>query len=602
MRSLEATTTLHDSILTRKRETNRRYLLDLQEDSLLLNYRLEAGVSGPHGLPGRVLGGWEAPTCQVRGHFTGHWLSASALLYAVNGDARLKARVEYVVGEIAKCQHENGGRWCFAIPEKYLWWIRDGKSVWAPQYTAHKLLMGLIDAWEYAGVGEALAVAERAAEWFTEYTDGITREAMDDLMDRTETGGMMEAWADLYRHTGRPEHLELMRRYERPRYYAALLTGEDVLTNEHANTTIPEVLGACKAYEITGEGRYLDIARAYWDLAVTRRGYYATGGQTCGEVWSPVGEQSARLGNKNQEHCTVYNMMRLAEFLFRQDGDPRYADYWERNLYNGILAQGYYIPNSAAEQTFEAEDTEALISYFLPMEAGARKYWGSGLDHFWCCHGTLVQANALMLQRGLYYAAPGEALVCQFFPSRVRIAGGDMGLAGDVSIRQEYRGGGVSRPTAVRLAVDVDGGGQRFALKIRLPWWLAGEAVITDESGGAVPYTKENGYARVERAWGKVRLHVDLPKTITVHPLPDRPDTVAFLDGPVVLAGLTDREQALSYDPAHPDALFAPDDERQWGVWNPGWRTVGQAVNLRFLPLYWIRDQRYTTYFPRAGA
>ena len=107
----------------------------------------------------------------------------------------------------------------------------------------------------------------------------------------------------------------------------------------HANTTIPEILGAARAWEVTGDDRWRAIVDAYWRAAVTERGYFATGGQTCGEIWTPPHEQAARLGDKNQEHCTVYNMMLLADRLLRWTGDPAYADYWERNLYNGILAQ-----------------------------------------------------------------------------------------------------------------------------------------------------------------------------------------------------------------------------------------------------------------------
>ena len=91
---------------------------------------------------------------------------------------------------------------------------------------------------------------------------------------------------------------------------------------------------------MTGEQRYLDIAQAYWKSAVTDRGSYVTGGQTCGEIWSAPNQLKARLGDKNQEHCTVYNMMRLADFLFRHTQDPVYLDYWEKNLYNGIIGTG----------------------------------------------------------------------------------------------------------------------------------------------------------------------------------------------------------------------------------------------------------------------
>lgn len=161
-------------------------------------------------------------------------------------------------------------------------------------------------------------------------------------MDRQETGGIMEAWADLYEITGDPKHLELMRWYERPRLTGPVLKGEDILTNVHANTTIPEIHGCARAYEVTGEERFRKIAQQYWDLAVTRRGAFATGGQTCGEIWTPMQVQSTRLGESNQEHCVVYNMIRLADYLFRWTGDVKYADYIEQNIHNGLLAQAFW--------------------------------------------------------------------------------------------------------------------------------------------------------------------------------------------------------------------------------------------------------------------
>ena len=291
-----------------------------------------------------------------------------------------KAKADHIVAELARCQHENGGEWAGSIPPTYLDWVARGKRVWAPQYTIHKTLMGLYDMYALAGNEQALDILSAWARWFHRWTTPLSRQHMDDILD-VETGGMLEAWANLYGVTRQQEHLDLVYRYDRPRLFDKLLAGEDPLTNRHANTTIPEVQGAARAWEVTGERRWRDIVEAYWRLAVTDRGAYCTGGQTCGEIWTPPFEFAARLGDKNQEHCTVYNMMRLAEYLLRWTGDMAYADYWERNLYNGILAQQH-------PQT-------GMISYFLPLEAGAVKKWGSPTDDFWCCHGSLVQAHPL---------------------------------------------------------------------------------------------------------------------------------------------------------------------------------------------------------------
>ncbi len=191
--------------------------------------------------------------------------------------------------------------------------------------------MGLLDAYRYIGSTKALELAEKWAKWFHRWTSAFSREQMDDILD-FETGGMLEIWVELLGITGRTEYRELMDRYTRRRLFDLLLDGSDPLSNMHANTTIPEVLGAARAWEVTGETRWLDIVKSYWELAVEKLPRSATGGSTTGEIWVPQERLSHRLGEKNQELCTVYNMMRLAEFLLRHTGEARYADYWERNL------------------------------------------------------------------------------------------------------------------------------------------------------------------------------------------------------------------------------------------------------------------------------
>ena len=144
--------------------------------------------------------------------------------------------------ELALCQKDNGGQWVCAIPEKYLYWIGQGKGVWAPQYNIHKLFMGLIDVYKYMELEKALSIADKLADWFYDWSGKYSREEFDNIMD-VETGGMLEAWTDLFEITGDEKYKTLMERYYRGRLFEPLLEGKDVLTNMHANTTIPEVLG-----------------------------------------------------------------------------------------------------------------------------------------------------------------------------------------------------------------------------------------------------------------------------------------------------------------------------------------------------------------------
>lgn len=251
-----------DEELVRRREENRKYLLELQSENLLLPYTLEAGLYKSSELPEGIHGGWESPTCELRGHFLGHWLSAAAMHYEAAGDRMLKAKADEIVDMLEQCQKENGGKWAASIPEKYLHWIGSGKRIWAPQYTIHKTFMGLLDMYELAGNDKALEIAERFGEWFYEWSGRYTEEQFQDILD-VETGGMLEIWALLYRFTGKEMFRELMERYYRQALFDGLLEGRDVLSNMHANTTIPEILGAAAAYEVTGEEKWLKIVKAY---------------------------------------------------------------------------------------------------------------------------------------------------------------------------------------------------------------------------------------------------------------------------------------------------------------------------------------------------
>lgn len=584
---------------------NRKYILSLDTANLLQDYYLEAGLWSSSQKPENIHWGWESPTSQLRGHFLGHWLSAAARIYASTGDTEVKGKADRIISELARCQKENGGEWAGSIPEKYLDWIARGKQVWAPQYTIHKTFMGLLEMYKLAGNKQALEIATAWAGWFYRWSGRFTRDQFDNILD-FETGGMLEIWADLYEITGGKEYYELIQRYYRRRLFDPLLEGKDVLTNMHANTTIPEIIGAARVWEVTGEQRWKDIVEAYWRMAVTQRGTYCTGGQTCGEIWTPPHEMSARLGDKNQEHCTVYNMMRLAEILFRWTGDVAYADYWERSLYNGILAQGYweYCIINGVKSEFP---TEGLITYFLPLRSGSRKGWGTHTHDFWCCHGSLVQANASH-NEGIYFEDPCGITICQYIPSE--LVWDRNGY--NVSFRQEldHQAGSSSkinrlntdimhRPDvlAVNVTVTCDKPTE-FELKLRLPWWVKGNArIFVNGELQDIP-TLPSSLCTLKKIWENDSVRIELPKGLSVCPLPDNPDMVAFMEGPVVLAGLCDEERTLYGDKEHPETILIADNEREWESWITAYRTYGQDRNIRFIPLYDIGYEKYSVYFP----
>ena len=632
--------TLADGELRRRENANRDYLMRLSSDNLLLNYRLEAARPTENfgALPQNIHGGWEFPTCQLRGHFLGHWLSAAAMRFHETGDMELKAKADAIVAELALCQRDNGGEWAASIPEKYFRFIGSGKQVWAPHYTVHKTFMGLVDMYRYAGNEQALGIADRFADWFLRYSGGFTREQFDDVLD-FETGGMLEIWALLLgifrereKHADLPgskteKYRTLLSRYRRGRLFDRLLAGEDPLTNMHANTTIPEVIGCAAAYEATGEERWREIVEAYWKCAVTDRGAYATGGQTFGEIWTPKQNLSARLGDRNQEHCTVYNMMRLAGFLLRWTKDPVYADYIERNLYNGVMAQAYW-ESSLGHGLDDGHPSRGLLTYFLPLRAGARKGWASETQDFFCCHGTVVQANAA-LNRNLYYQEGNELFVCQYFDSQAEFSAegrrftlvqredrlsGSFHLSSASPERQSISGVTSEVPghpdvKMIYLMIRTgDGGPARLKLTLRVPSWVCGEPVLTVNGLAAEPSARRDSagagmfggsFLTLEREWEDGdTVGLLMRKEIRLEPLAGDETRAAFTYGPEVLAGLTDAEREIRVPAERPGSVLAHDGEREWGSWHDTFRTTGQETSVRFVPVREIGYEAYTVYFP----
>ncbi|WP_181074982.1 beta-L-arabinofuranosidase domain-containing protein [Rathayibacter sp. AY1A1] len=475
-------TRLERGVLDARRRLNRDYLLSLTDEGLLQNFLIEAGIGdqGWHLHPSqdsreaRGLDrhwGWETPGSQLRGHFLGHWLSAAAREVAVTGDPLLRVRIDSVLDGLERCQEENGGGWIWAIPRGYLDRLATGRPVWAPQYAMHKLLMGLVDLHLDLGDERALRMARAATVPLLEWVRGFDDAAFQEILE-VETGGMLEVWADLLAITGDPVYTELLGRYDRRSLFEGLLEGRDVLTNMHANTTIPEVLGAARAYEVTGDERWRRIVEAYWEQAVTLRGTFCTGGQTSGEIWTPPFAFAVRRGEKTQEHCVVYNMIRLADVLLRWTGDLAYADYIERNLWNGLLAQ--------------QNPRTGMVAYFLPLEGGARKDWGSPTEDFWCCHGTLVQAHTRHSGLVFYRGGDAELTIAQHVDASLRLPS----AAGDAAVRVEvldtagYVGpdanagaaGDVHRPTASRIRVEiVSEEGVALHVRLRVPEWTVGD-------------------------------------------------------------------------------------------------------------------------------
>jgi hypothetical protein len=616
MRALESK--LLPGLFLDRFQLNHRYLHSLQLDALLQNHYLEAGLWQTTDYSEIHHRGWENPASQVRGHFLGHWISAAAMTTAQTGDSQLRAKLDHTLDELARCQDRNGGEWLGSIPEKYLEWARSGRRIWAPHYVLHKTFMGLIDAYRFVSNNRALVLADRWADWFVRWTDPMSTCELDILLE-VETGGMLEVWADLFAFTGEAKYCRLLERYRRRRLFEPLVKGLDVLTDHHMNTTIPEVIGAARAFEVTGDESWWEVVTAYWRLGVSERGYFCTGGQSGEEAWTRPGRLAERLGIRNQEHCCVYNMIRLAEFLYRRTGGAEYGDYIERNLYNGILAQ-------------QNKET-GMVSYYLALAGGTMKYAGMGTwmhptESFWCCSGTLVQAQA-SYNRWTFYAKDNELVVNQYIPSFVS-PGADfpyeiklerildrVPVSGTAPYTTDYDYDAWTYRISVRRDTASSGNTagldpHAFTCKLRIPWWLDSPFTLNSQDGNALidpagpdqsaglgdlRYEYRDRYLRIGGNGNEFEANISFPRRVYSEPLPGRPELLAFMIGPEVLAGITAGESRICGEPGQAAAGFLPVDRLRGSRLRTVFEALGEHHDIRFIPLKDIVDEPYRVYW-----
>ena len=587
---------LGDGLFRKRMELDRKYLLELDSECLLQNYYLEAGIQikgmqtiyDPEAAD--IHWGWESPTCQLRGHFLGHWLSAAAKLYAYDGDVVLKEKLDGIVSELERCQKKNGGEWVGAIPEKYFDIMAGDEYIWSPQYTMHKLFMGLIDAYKYADNEKALGIADRLADWYIKWAERM--KTVDPFaVYKGEQAGMLGAWVDLYSLTDDEKYLGLIELYKDNALFRRLMNEDDALSDDHANASIPLSHGAARMYELTGEDYWKEVVDKFWQHAVTDRGMFATGSSNAGEFWIPKKMQGTYMSDSDQEFCTVYNMVVTADYLLRMTGDKRYADHIERALYNGFLAQ----------QNSET----GMPAYFLPMRAGGRKKWGSKTRDFWCCHGTMVQAQTIYPEL-IYYTGDNTISVMQYIPSEAEFV-----MNGErVKLRQKTEmknynnqvffddeGGGDKSRWSFSIEVECENKTE-FTLRLRMPEWAQGCVLSID--GEKTEYDVKDGCIELDREWENNKIMVMFASKIRFEHLPDCTELAAAVDGPIVLAGLTDRDSGLIGKT--PEDIFSVRTEHTYGtfVWKQNnYVTKNQPVNIEFKPLYDITDEQYTIYFTR---
>jgi uncharacterized protein len=569
--------------------TNRRHLMAYDSDRLLHMFRVTAGLASS----AEPLGGWEAPNNELRGHFTGHYLSACALLWAHTGDEAIKSRADGIVVELAKCQAAIGNGYLSAFPEELFDRLRAGKPAWAPFYTIHKIMAGLLDMHLLAGNRQAFEVLEGLANWTARWIQPINDDHMARILER-EYGGMNELFYNLAAIKDEERWRQVAQRFNRERIFEPLAAGRDELQGLHVNTTIPQVIGAARGYEITGSTSLHDCAEYFWQT-VTQRRAYCTGGTSNGESWNGApGKLAGELSGYTQECCVTYNMQKLTRHLFTWTADPSAADYYERAYYNGIL--GVQHPR----------DGNKL--YYVPLQSGYWKLFGTPMHDFWCCTGSMAESFA-KLGDSIYFHDDAGIYVNLFIPSEVTWREKGLRLIQETAFPEQE---------TVTLIVRADKP-VRTQLRIRVPYWSTGGSASLNGKrldGFATP----SSYFVMDRTWRDGdRLEVRLPMRLHAAPMPDDPTVQAVMYGPLVLAGKLGTAglsaDNLRAEPTKPrtvpeyksEPVAAPAikarsrDPASWLAPVTGrpleFRTVGQQAALTLVPLNQVLDERYAVYW-----
>ena len=489
---------------------NRAYMMRIEPDRLLHTFRLNAGFTSS----AQPLGGWEAPHMELRGHTTGHYLSACALRAASAGDMELKARGDEMVAELARCQNKlASGGYLSAFPLEFFDRLDKGGRVWAPFYTYHKIMAGLLDMYLHAGNKQALEVASGMAAWADEWSGSKSESHMQEIL-RVEFGGMSEALYNLAAATGDVRWAKTGDRFHKKEFTTPLAQRVDALRGLHANTHIPQVIGAARRFELTSDPRFRAVAEFFWYTVSSARSY-ATGGSSNTERWlTSPGRLAAewRASTHHQECCCAYNMMKLTRHLHSWSGDPRYFDYYERNLFNHRLGG------------IQPETGHTI--YFLSMAPGAWKGLCSEDNSFWCCTGTALEEYS-KLNDSIYYRGERGVAVNLYIASELDDGERAIGLRQDTRFPEEPR----TSLTITKAPASA------WTLRLRIPSWTSAAAVKVN--GRLLEATPGAGsYLSITRAWKKGdRVDLELPMSLTAEPFPDDPRLQAFLYGPIVLAG-----------------------------------------------------------------
>jgi DUF1680 family protein len=573
---------LEGSPFKNAQDKDEAYLLSLEPDRLLHRFRLHAGLEPK----GEIYRGWESDG--LSGHTLGHYLSACAMRYASGNNAEFKKRIDYIVDELEHCQQVRGTGYIGAIPKEDSIFHKlqhgiikssgfDLNGGWSPWYTVHKVMAGLTDAYVYTGNPKALRLVTGMADWCAVMLKDLTDDQLEE-MRKCEYGGMNDVLVHIYELTGEKKYLDLSYKFHDRFVLGELARQVDPMPGKHSNTNVPKVIGCARRFTVAGSSDDKTISEFFWKTMVNNH-TYVIGGNSNYEYCGDAGKLNDRLSDNTCETCNTYNMLKLTRYLFSWNPTSAFGDYYERALYNHILA-------SQNPET-------GMMCYFVPLRMGARKTFSSPFNTFTCCVGSGME-NHVKYTEGIYYETPeGNLVVNLFIPSEVNWK------TRDVVVKLETR-----FPEEEKISLTVKTSSpKKFALTIRKPTWATGKINATMNGKRINVLSNNSGFIGITRTWkDNDRLELTLPMSLYTESMPDNPNRIAVLYGPVVLAGQLGTEM--------PDPVFGTTvlltESRNVGSWLKPvagkpltfqTHNAARPADVQLIPFYKTYQQYYNVYW-----
>jgi len=508
------------------------------------------------------------------------------MMYASTGNTEFKNKVDFTIAELRKCQLARNSGYVGAIPKEdsIFWKLKHGiikssgfdlNGGWSPWYTVHKVMAGLADAYLYCDNQTALDILVGMSDWTYDVLSNLDNGQLE-TMRKCEYGGMNDILVHVYELTGNDKYLKLSYKFHDQFVMGQLAKKIDPLPGKHSNTNVPKAIGSARRYELTKADSDRTISSFFWQTMVDNH-TYVIGGNSNYEYCGEQRKLNDRLSDNTCETCNTYNMLKLTRHLFAIAPSDKLGDYYERALYNHILAS--------------QNPQSGMMCYFVPLRMGTKKEFSDEFNTFTCCVGSGIENHAKHAE-GIYYRGKdGSVYVNLFIPSTVTFDPKGLTLIQETSF-----------PESNRVSFRTRGPSKSpLTLRIRYPQW-AKDGITLTLNDKPVPDPKvENGFMIITRKWKeKDTLVMTLPMNLRSESMPDNPNRVALLYGPIVLAGQLGAEM--------PDPIFGTTvlltDNRDVNSWaTPTSEPVSFTTHITkptpvtLIPFYKTYDQYYNVYW-----